>query len=414
MKKIIIEKHDIGLDESNYILLRGANLSNRLIKDLKNSGTIIIYNDIEIDSYKKLSKMIPYLEISELQKKRKDVKKYIERIVNMKKVSYEKIDAVKCGEDKNGANLYDINGEEMSLAMILDTIFSYGWSFVRDGNEFNNKSEYYAYEKRIEYKNIFSELDKIIGLGAVKEKIQKLSNFIQVKKLRESKGLKGQDVSLHLVFTGNPGTGKTTVARLIGKIYKELGVLDRGHVIEVDRTDLVAEYIGQTAIKTKQRIDEAQGGILFIDEAYTLTNESKQDFGIEAINTILKEMEDKREKFIVIVAGYKDEMKNFIGVNPGLESRFNNYIVFEDYSLEELVLIFKELCKANDYRLDDKVEELLLKEFEVEIQKDNFSNARYVRNMFEKAIMNHSTRIVELHDITSELDILRCHDIQCS
>ena len=255
------------------------------------------------------------------------------------------------------------------------------------------------------------ELNKLIGLEDVKKDILQLINYIKVKRIREEKGLKNPSLSLHLVFTGNPGTGKTTVARLVGEIYKELGILSKGHLVEVDRAALVGEYVGQTAPKVKKKIDEAMGGILFIDEAYTLSSESGVDYGQEAINTLLKEMEDKRDEFIVVVAGYKNEMKTFIKSNPGLESRFNKYINFQDYSVEELCAIFVNVVDQNDYKIDAEALDILVEYFEELIGKENFANGRHVRNCFEKVLIAHSERIISLNNMEEEVQKITLEDI---
>ena len=256
-----------------------------------------------------------------------------------------------------------------------------------------------------------NKLNKLVGLESVKKDILQLVNYIKVKRVREGKGLKNPSLSLHLVFTGNPGTGKTTVARLVGEIYRELGILSKGHLIEVDRAELVGEYVGQTAPKVKKKVEESMGGILFIDEAYTLSSESGIDYGQEAINTLLKEMEDKRDEFIVIVAGYVDEMKKFINSNPGLESRFNKYIDFQDYTVEELCDMFVNVVDQNDYQLDDGGLEILIEYFEEIKRKANFANGRHVRNCFEKVLISHSERIVNLNNMEDEVQKITIEDI---
>jgi AAA+ superfamily predicted ATPase len=204
------------------------------------------------------------------------------------------------------------------------------------------------------------ELNELVGLKRVKEEVNTIINLIKIKKIRESKGLQQTSISLHLVFSGNPGTGKTTVARILAKIYFNLGVLSQGHLIEVDRSGLVAGYVGQTAIKTTEVIQRALGGILFIDEAYSLTeNGSENDYGKEAIDTLLKAMEDNRDDLIVIVAGYPEPMGKFLKSNPGLESRFNTFIHFDDYTSNELYSIFVGLCKKYNYKISIEVSKYL-------------------------------------------------------
>lgn len=200
------------------------------------------------------------------------------------------------------------------------------------------------------------ELDELVGLQGVKAEVTSLTNLIRVRRMRQERGIAVPETSQHLVFTGNPGTGKTTVARMIGKIYHALGYLSKGHCVEVDRSELVAGYVGQTAIKTQETIDKAMGGVLFIDEAYSLfVDKSENDFGREAIETLLKEMEDHRDDFVVIVAGYNEPMKKFINSNPGLKSRFNKYVHFPDYTGKELLDIFMLLMKKNQYIVQDEL-----------------------------------------------------------
>jgi len=250
-----------------------------------------------------------------------------------------------------------------------------------------------------------AELNELIGLEVVKKDVDSLVNLVKVRRLRKDRGMKCPDMSFHLVFSGNPGTGKTTVARIVGKIYSALGILSKGHLVEVDRSGLVAGYVGQTAIKTKEVIDKALGGVLFIDEAYTLAPEkADKDFGQEAIDTILKAMEDHRDDFVVIVAGYASLMPRFIDANPGLKSRFNKYLYFEDYNGAQLYEIFKGRVERSDYRLDEKAE-AAVKEHLNELYEDrdsNFGNARDVRNLFEKIVANQADRVAGLENPTDD------------
>lgn len=242
----------------------------------------------------------------------------------------------------------------------------------------------------------YEKLNSLVGLDSIKVDVVKMINFVKMQARRKQLGLKQIPVSLHMVFSGNPGTGKTTIARILGEVYKDIGVLSKGHVVEVDRSGLVGQYIGHTAVKTQEKINEAIGGILFIDEAYTLVKEG-HDFGQEAIDTLLKAMEDNRNDFIVIVAGYTDLMQTFIDSNPGLKSRFTKYVNFPDYSADELVQIFLKLCEDYDYKLTDQAEEVMRnKIYVMEATKDkNFANARDVRNMFEEVITRQASRLVE-------------------
>ena len=208
-------------------------------------------------------------------------------------------------------------------------------------------------------KDLLAELDSYIGLQTVKEEVHNLINMASVYQLRRQHGLPTTDMSLHLVFTGNPGTGKTMMARMMARIYRSLDVLSRGQLVEVDRSGLVAGYVGQTALKTQKVIEKAMGGVLFIDEAYALNGKSENDFGQEAIDTVLKAMEDHRDDLVVIVAGYTDLMDKFIHSNPGLESRFNRFLLFEDYTADEMVQIFDMQCKKGCYRLTDDARPLV-------------------------------------------------------
>ncbi len=247
------------------------------------------------------------------------------------------------------------------------------------------------------------ELDSYIGLGEVKREVLNLINMATVYKLREENDLPNPDMSLHLVFSGNPGTGKTMIARFMARVYHSLGLLSRGKLVEVDRSGLVAGYIGQTAIKTAKVLESAKGSVLFIDEAYTLTSKSENDFGYEAVDTILKAMEDNRDDLVVIVAGYIELMEEFINSNPGLRSRFNKYIDFADYSSEEMWDIFALNCKKSFYNLTPKAEIAIREYFAAAAEEaGEFGNARGVRNTFEKILTEQANRIAELDTITRE------------
>ena len=245
--------------------------------------------------------------------------------------------------------------------------------------------------------DIKKELDSLIGLAGVKKEVNNLINMVTVYKMRESHGLKSVGMSLHMVFSGNPGTGKTTIARIMARIYKALGILSKGHLVEVDRSGLVAGYVGQTAAKTTKVIESALGGVLFIDEAYALSSKSENDFGQEAIDTLLKAMEDHRDDLIVIVAGYDDLMNRFIHSNPGLESRFNRYLHFEDYSIDEMMDIMKLRIDAAQYKLDEAAEAAVREYIEVSnTSSTTFGNARGVRNIFEKLLVEQANHVSQL------------------
>ena len=251
--------------------------------------------------------------------------------------------------------------------------------------------------------NPYEELEGLIGLNNVKQEIKTLANLVKVQQARKEEGLKNSTLSYHLVFTGNPGTGKTTIARIIASIYKDLKILKKGHLVETDRSGLVAEYLGQTAVKTNAVIDTALDGVLFIDEAYSLTDEN-DSYGKEAVATLLKRMEDDRDRLVVILAGYTENMTHFIMTNPGLESRFNKYIEFTDYNAEELFQIFMRLAHKYDYLVDEEAQQIIkdLINIEIESKDKQFGNARFVRNLFENILANQANRLANNNTLSSE------------
>ncbi len=240
-----------------------------------------------------------------------------------------------------------------------------------------------------------AELTKLAGLGNVKQEIESLVRFLEINKAREEHDLKGAAMSLHMIFSGNPGTGKTTVGRIVSRIFAALGVLEKGHLVETDRLGLVGQYIGHTAKKTDDLVQQALDGVLFVDEAYALVSGGENDFGREAIDTLVKRMEDHRDRLIVIAAGYPDDMKTFIDANPGLLSRFTIHLNFEDYTAPELVGIFKGFCEKNQYTLDETAEAALEARVAAELKTAGrgFGNGRHMRNLFEKAIRKHAVRL---------------------
>ncbi|NUN08159.1 MAG: AAA family ATPase [Ignavibacteriaceae bacterium] len=330
-------------------------------------------------------------------------------------------DAVHKGRDKNFGNAREVrNIFEKSLQKQSTRLAGMMKLGEVAPDQFNilTKEDIPQDEKKVyTIEEIFRELNSLIGLKEIKEEISQLIDFLKVEARRAEMGGKTTQLNLHFVFTGNPGTGKTTVARILGNVFRALGLLPKGHVVEVERSQLVASYVGQTSKLTNKVVDSAMGGLLFIDEAYTLYSESGSDFGKEAIDTILKRMEDDRGKFIIIAAGYTEQMETFLNMNPGLSSRFTKRINFADYLPEEMLMIFGKMIRDKEMSIDGKAEELLLRHFSdlYNNRDQNFGNARTVRNLFEKTLQNQSRRVAKMLDAagndTSEMNNIIAEDL---
>lgn len=307
--------------------------------------------------------------------------------------------------------LFYADGSLMYEGEFVDAVQHGRGSFYNEQGKCIYQGEFFEGERlRItaatekEIAKLQNQLHKLVGLAPVKDELQRLIDFIKMQSLRVDYGLASFPMTYHLVFTGNPGTGKTTVARIIGQIYKHLGVLSSGHFVETDRAGLVAGYVGQTALKVQQVIEKAKGGVLFIDEAYALVNDEKDAFGQEAIDSLLKAMEDLRDDLVIIVAGYEERMEAFLQANPGFKSRFNRFIQFEDYNHDELYSIFYQLCQANDYRYENDFTNAIYQAIKQIPIGDlpHFSNGRYMRNIFETLVAIQSSRLAKAEQVTRE------------
>ena len=296
------------------------------------------------------------------------------------------------------------------LKELSDTLACYlGYSYISEifEKEADNK-------KSSSLNELMNELNQLVGLTQVKEEVRRLVIYQKIQAKRKESGLKVPKRTLHMAFMGNPGTGKTTVARIVGRMYYQLGLLSKGHFTEVSRTDLIAGYQGQTALKVKNVIEKAKGGVLFIDEAYSITeNDNTDSYGRECLTELTKALEDSRDDLIVIVAGYTEPMNHFFESNPGLRSRFNYFINFENYSSTELIDILETLARKDDYQLSDELKERLSSYFtdELETKVENFSNGRFIRNLYEDLIMNQAVRLNNNKQYSSqELSLLKLED----
>lgn len=285
--------------------------------------------------------------------------------------------------------------KKAALVVNSDLLKFYGYSAI---SEICKPPEDTEDDKRT-LQDLLNELNALVGLKKVKSKVRDLIIYQRVQTMRQEKNLHSTKTTLHMAFTGNPGTGKTTVARIVGRIYKHIGVLSKGQFIEVSRTDLIAGYQGQTALKVKKVIERARGGVLFIDEAYSITeNDHSDSYGRECLTELTKALEDYRDDLVVIVAGYTEPMKKFFASNPGLKSRFNTFIEFDDYNADELEEILISMCSKNDYVLDEEVKKKIHQYFEQQVasKDENFANGRLVRNLYDNLVMNQARRVITM------------------
>jgi Holliday junction resolvasome RuvABC ATP-dependent DNA helicase subunit len=384
----------IDKNEAELLNLLRLFFGDESLDDLERLSQLMRSNFLETDNYKELS--MPS-SITVLQ-----ATNYIEFIDRLKKLFFEFANMVIKIDDK-------ITKEESILLQKFKEILFDNASDYEISNliQETNAKKYNEPNSSLNIEDLLNELNQLTGLKKVKEDVGQLINFIKVQQIRKNKGMAIQALTNHLVFYGNPGTGKTTIARLLSKIYHSLGLLSKGHLIEVDRSGLVGGYVGQTALKTKQIVEQAIGGILFIDEAYTLSSsDGNNDYGKEAIEVLLKMMEDYRDDLIVIVAGYPTKMNDFLNTNPGLISRFNKHLEFEDYKPLQMLEIFKQLAIKSDYILTYEAREKLFRIFSsayASRDETSFGNARFVRNVFEKTLSNQANRIVLINNLNDSI-----------
>ena len=429
----------LGHDATNLLTLEGLPMA--ILEGHTISETVISYNSIQLDQFKKVVTSISGVNKTVIENFLKDksedffrikevlnacglhdlVVQYFSLLYRFFSVIAKADDTITTEEAKWLEQLMSLSQsskhyENDSYMYDDGTIV---WKDSQDSQEIKNEKIdiNQPNKKEIDQVGPIEELQSLIGLAEVKDEVSALANFVKIQQEREKKGLKAVGLSYHCVFTGNPGTGKTTVARILAAIYRDLGILKKGHLVETDRSGLVAEYVGQTAVKTNKIIDSALDGVLFIDEAYSLVQGGGNDYGQEAISTLLKRMEDDRDRLIVVLAGYSEDMKRFIDSNPGLQSRFNRYIHFADYTADELKQIFMLNVDKNQYLLDEEGQTLLdqILTFATEHKDKNFGNGRYVRNLFEKTIQNQAIRLSCQPNITAEeLSKLKAEDLPTS
>ncbi|MDM5248678.1 AAA family ATPase [Lysinibacillus sp. G4S2] len=307
--------------------------------------------------------------------------------------------------------LYYANGQASYIGELVNgekhgrgDYFNEEGKIIYSGEFINGERLRITPEIEREIEKLQKQLDGLVGLPNAKKELHNLINFIKIQSLRVDHGLTSFPITYHLVFSGNPGTGKTTVARIIGQLYKHLGVLSSGHFVETDRAGLVAGYVGQTALKVQEVVNKAKGGVLFIDEAYALINDKQDAFGKEAIDSLLKAMEDLRDDLVIIVAGYTELMEEFLLANPGFKSRFNHFVKFDNFSTDELYDIFAMLCKNNDYQYGEAfAHHMKVQLHQIPVESIlNFSNGRYIRNLFEKLVTIQSNRLIQQENITKD------------